>query len=132
MVSGRACARGPAEPSSSGAAARAGSTSRHKPFTALTGRSRIGSVRRTGERRRFGGVVVVVAAGVPGPARVAVVAGRRVGTAVARNRAKRRLREALRRAAVPGGRDYIVIASAAVNEAPFEDVVAWIRRAVEE
>jgi ribonuclease P protein component len=89
-------------------------------------------VRRTGERRRFGGVVVVVAAGVPGPARVAVVAGRRVGTAVARNRAKRRLREALRRAAVPGGRDYIVIASAAVNEAPFEDVVAWIRRAVEE
>jgi hypothetical protein len=32
---------------------------------------------------------------------------------------------------VPDGRDYIVTASAAVNEAPFEDVVAWVRQAVE-
>jgi ribonuclease P protein component len=75
--------------------------------------------------------MVVAADGAPGPARVAVVAGRRVGSAVARNRAKRRLREALRRATVPDGRDYIVTASAAVNEAPFEDVVAWVRQAVE-
>jgi ribonuclease P protein component len=59
------------------------------------------------------------------------VAGRRVGSAVARNRAKRRLREALRQAGVPDGRDYIVIASASVNEAPFEDVVTWVRQAVE-
>jgi ribonuclease P protein component len=88
-------------------------------------------VRRTGERRRVGGVLVVASDGAPGPARIAVVAGRRVGSAVARNRAKRRIREALRRAAVPDGRDYIVIASASVNEAPFEEVAAWVRRAVE-
>jgi ribonuclease P protein component len=56
---------------------------------------------------------------------VAVVAGRPVGNAVRRNRAKRRLREALRRVPMRDGRDYVVIASAAVVRAPFEALVAW-------
>jgi ribonuclease P protein component len=56
---------------------------------------------------------------------VAVVAGRPVGNAVRRNRAKRRLREALRQVPIRDGRDYVVIASAAVVRAPFEALVAW-------
>jgi ribonuclease P protein component len=60
-----------------------------------------------------------------------VVAGRKVGTAVARNRAKRRLREATATAVLEHGRDYILIAEQAVNEAGFEQVTAWVRKAVE-
>ncbi len=47
---------------------------------------------------------------VPGTARVTVVAGRKIGGAVRRNRAKRRLRAALQCALVPDGLDVIVVA----------------------
>jgi ribonuclease P protein component len=45
-----------------------------------------------------------------GAGRVAVVAGRKVGNAVARNRAKRRLRAALVSMSVPRGVDVVVVA----------------------
>ena len=79
----------------------------------------------------MGGVAVIVAAGEPGPPRVAVVAGRKVGRAVDRNRAKRRLREAIARAPVRGGHDYLVMATRAVVTVPFEDLIAWVGEAVE-
>ncbi len=60
-----------------------------------------------------------------------MVAGRRVGSSVRRNRAKRRLREALVRAPLRTGRDYVVIADETVAEAPFEDVVVWLVTAME-
>ena len=72
---------------------------------------------------------MITAPGREGRPRVAVVAGRKVGSAVERNRAKRRLREAVAVAPISDGCDYMVIASRAVLEAPFEDVVAWVRRA---
>jgi ribonuclease P protein component len=75
-------------------------------------------------------VTVITAPGGDGRARVAVVAGRKVGSAVERNRAKRRLREAVAVVPISDGCDYMVIASPAVLEAPFADVVAWVRRAV--
>jgi ribonuclease P protein component len=87
-------------------------------------------VRRIGSRRRSGGVTVIEAPGPPGPPRVAVVAGRVLGSAVQRNRAKRRLREAVARAPIRNGSDYLVIASRAVLEARFDEVVDWVRRAV--
>jgi ribonuclease P protein component len=75
--------------------------------------------------------VVLDAPGVTGPARLAVVAGKAVGSAVKRNRAKRRLREAVARVPVRDGRDYIVIAtSAAVNRVAFADLVGWVAEAV--
>ena len=63
---------------------------------------------------------------------MAVVAGRAVGNAVRRNRAKRRLREALRLVQLRDGREYVVIASSAVARAPFEVLVAWARTATME
>jgi ribonuclease P protein component len=132
MVSGRACVRGPAAPSSSGGVARAGSGSRPKgrSYSSLRGRSEIRSLRRRGTRRRVGGVTVIAAPGEPGPPRVAVVAGRQVGSAVRRNRAKRRLREAAARAPIRRGHDYMLVASRAVLDARFDEVVEWVHRAV--
>lgn len=88
-------------------------------------------MRQTGSRRSVGGVTVLTAPGVPGTARVTVVAGRRVGGAVERNRTKRRLREAVVRARIRTGVDYIIIGSREALEASFEDLLDWVRRAVE-
>ena len=74
-------------------------------------------------------MTVITAAGVDGTTRVGVVAGRRVGSAVARNRAKRRIREAAARLRLQDGVDYIVIASEEVNDAPFEQLLGWLAEA---
>lgn len=128
-----ACVRAPAGRLSSGAAARAvpGSPHRGRPFVSLRRSSDIRRVRRDGTRRRAGGVVAFGAPGTDGPPRVAVIAGRSVGGAVERNRAKRRLREAAARAGAGRGRDYVLIATTAVNGARFEDLVDWVREAIE-
>ena len=75
---------------------------------------------------------MVSAAGGPGSPRVGVLAGKAVGGAVRRNRAKRRLREALARVPLRDDRDYLVIAGEAVPVAPFGTLVAWVATAVEE
>lgn len=49
-----------------------------------------------------------------------MVAGRRVGGAVVRNRAKRRIRAALQRQGVPSGLDLVVVAKAGASTAPFQ------------
>lgn len=54
-----------------------------------------------------------------GPGRAAVVAGRRVGGAVQRNRAKRRLRAVLRAEGVPDGFDFVVVARSGAVVAPY-------------
>jgi ribonuclease P protein component len=53
-----------------------------------------------------------------GDSRVAVVAGRRVGKAVVRNRAKRRLRACLRQIDLPRGLDLVVTAKAGADTVP--------------
>ena len=98
----------------------------------LRGRLAFKRVRREGTRRRVGGVTVVVAAGGPRSPLVGIVVGRSVGGAVERNRAKRRLREAVARAPLRADRDYVVIAGRAVLGARFEDLVGWVARGVEE
>ena len=72
-------------------------------------------------RRRRGGAVAVLHAHRPpanpgDTARVAVVASRKVGSAVRRNRAKRLLREAARRTPWLGGIDAVLIARAGCAE----------------
>jgi ribonuclease P protein component len=87
-------------------------------------------VRRIGIRRRAGGITVFAAPGRAERPRAAFVAGRGVGPAVQRNRAKRRLREAFGRIPLREDRDYVVVATAEVTEAPFEDLIRWLTRAV--
>lgn len=59
-----------------------------------------------------------------------LVAGRRVGGAVARNRAKRRLRAVLDRTELADGMNYVVIATPAVGTASFEALTEWVQQAV--
>jgi len=68
--------------------------------------------------------------GTEGRPEVGVVAGRKVGNAVRRNRAKRRLREAVARVPLQPGAAYIVIASPPVVDAPFDRLVEWVADAV--
>ena len=134
MASATACAPGPGEPCSSAVAARAAAVSRRRkrPFSSLRGRTEFQRLRREGIRRRVGGVTVVAAAGGPHSPLVGVLAGKAVGSAVRRNRAKRRLRAAVARAPLRSDRDYLVIAGEAVPAAPFGVLVGWVTAAVEE
>lgn len=78
--------------------------------------------------RRAGGHLLVVFAGdTPehrGPGgRVAFIAGKRIGGAVTRNRCKRVLREACRRAGCPwSGKDVALVARPRLADAPHEEV----------
>jgi len=65
-------------------------------------------------------------------AEVGIVASKkRVGPAVDRNRAKRRIRAALGQVTLSEG-SYIVVASRAVLTASFEEMVGWLETAMEE
>jgi len=74
-------------------------------------------------------IVVFIAEDRPGLPQVGFVAGRRIGNAVARNRAKRRLREAAARVRLPGGTAWIVVALPGVNDASFTRLVRWLEQA---
>ena len=68
------------------------------------------------------------------PARVGVTAVRGLGGAVQRNRAKRRIREAVRsvRGEIRDGADVIVVASPAAMTANFQEMVDSLRRVLRE
>lgn len=68
----------------------------------------------------------------PGPARVAVVASRKVGTAVARNRAKRLLREAVRAVPLRSGVDIVLVARSACASSVFDPVHREVAALAEE
>jgi ribonuclease P protein component len=74
--------------------------------------------------------VVLQAPGTSARPEVGIVAGRRVGGAVQRSRAKRRLREAAARVPLQPGTAYVLIASAQVVDVPFSRLVGWLERAV--
>jgi ribonuclease P protein component len=61
---------------------------------------------------------------------VGVVAGKRVGNAVKRNRAKRRLRAALHAADLRRNTAYVVVASSDVLDASFGELTNWLNTAV--
>ena len=76
-------------------------------------------------------MLVLQDAGHPGMPQVGFVAGRKVGNAVQRNRAKRRMREAVR--SIPLARDtaYVVIASHDVLDTEFTTLLSWLSEAIE-
>ncbi len=57
------------------------------------------------------------------------MAGRKVGNAVRRNRAKRRLRAAMARIRLRDGTAYVVIARSGADEVPFDRLVDWLAKA---
>lgn len=61
---------------------------------------------------------------------VGVVAGKRVGNAVKRNRAKRRLRAAIHAANLRQNTAYVVVASSGVLDASFVELTNWLDKAV--
>lgn len=68
--------------------------------------------RRSLAARGSHAVVLVHARDEAGPSRLGIVASKRVGGAVERNRAKRLIREWFRRASLPSGLDVVVLAHA--------------------
>jgi ribonuclease P protein component len=69
-----------------------------------------------------------------GPPRVGIAVPRKLGTAVTRNRVKRRLREAWRSLAseVPTGRDIVLVARPGLAEAAEAHDSEWLRERVRE
>lgn len=136
MAFERGCAPGQDVPSSNVAVSRAvigslpdsGSRQRGRTYRSLRGHGSFGHAYETGRRRRCGPITVVVAPGESGPPKVGFVAARRVGSAVDRNRAKRRMRAAASCVPLKSDTVYVIVADRGVLTADFEHLVTWIRR----
>lgn len=82
-------------------------------------------------RSKKGGILVLQGTGAHGQPQVGFVAGRKVGNAVQRNRAKRRLREAAHSVPLDPNTAYIIVASADVLDAEFTTLTSWLEEAIE-
>jgi ribonuclease P protein component len=69
---------------------------------------------------------MLVTEGSPGLPTVGFVAGKRVGSAVDRNRAKRRMREAAARCALKADTVYVLVADRGVLDIDFNRLVEWV------
>lgn len=121
----------PAAPSSRPGAPKAGNVSPPDAFVVrpLTGRRAFARVLAGGERHRRGTITVVSMANSTPDSRVGLVVGRRVGGAVDRNRAKRRIRHALR-GKVPAGFDLVVVAGNETLEEDFQKLETHLSEAI--
>ena len=72
---------------------------------------------------RAAGLTILTLEGPSAVPRIGIVAGKKAGNAVNRNRAKRRLREAAFRAQLRPHTDYILIAGLECNEIALRDLV---------
>ncbi len=92
----------------------------------------VARVRSEGVSRSDRLFVIHVLPNLTGQLRVTVSASRALGTAVARNRARRRIREAIRVALqhrpTAGGADLLVVARPAVRDAPAATLQAAVVR----
>jgi ribonuclease P protein component len=86
-------------------------------------------VRRTGKSYAHPLLVLIAARGVQGRPRLAVTAGRRLGGAVERNRARRRIREAVRPLmdSLPEDWEFLLVARSGAASAPFRDLAEAVR-----
>ena len=98
----------------------------------LTGQADFRRVRRTGTSYSHPLFILMVSASELPAVRLGVSASRSMGTAVRRNRAKRRLREAFRPLMpdLPGGWDLVAVARPALLEADWPALQAAARHLV--
>ena len=80
-------------------------------------------------RKVFGRFVVVFAAGAASAGRLGITATKRIGSATERNRAKRRIREIVRRSE-PLPFDVVVNVRDGAARAPFDELRKDVRRAL--
>lgn len=130
MDSGTACGPVPDAPSSTPGAARDVSASPPE-VSSLRRSSDFRRVLAGGRRCRRGAITVVGAKGADGETRVGLVVRKDVGNAVRRNRAKRRIRHAMREVSLEQSMDYVIIADGQVVDAPFGRLTGWLRHAVD-
>ena len=97
-----------------------------KPVQRLRARADFERVRREGHSWSHRLLVLVACRNELGVTRVGVAAGKRVGSAVARNRAKRLMRHAMRTQSprVAPGWDLLLIARAPIAPVKMQDVAA--------
>ncbi len=90
----------------------------------LTSSQQIGNVRRNGRAFPNHYLVTLTVPNAQDNSRIAVVAGKRVGNAVRRNRAKRMIREIIRSQAqqIPAGMDMMIIARQPIADATFKQL----------
>ena len=77
----------------------------------------------------MGGLLVVRSPGQPDQIRIGLVAGKRIGNAVQRNRIRRRLRAAVGDAELATGFDYVLIPEKEAGDAPYPRLVEWVAAA---
>lgn len=97
----------------------------------LTSAEDFRAVYRAGNRHVSTVAIVYVLPHESGDVRLGIPAGRRLGGAVARNRVRRRIREAFSRVypMISGGADVVVVPQPAAAAAPFAEIVAIMRSA---
>ena len=95
---------------------------RFSPASRLRRRSEFTGVFERGVKRHGRLMSVFVLSRAPGNPRIGIAASKKLGGAVDRNLAKRRMREVFRLAAAPSGVDIVVIPRRDVLAAPFESV----------
>lgn len=81
---------------------------------------------RAGVRTRSGPVTVIRLSNDLDHPRLGIVAGRRLGNAVTRNRVRRRVRAAATEAELDSAADYVIVPTAAAATVPFEELVAAV------
>lgn len=62
--------------------------------------------------------------------RLGLLVSKSCGSAVTRNRIKRRLRAAAEGVELQPGIDYVIIATSQVAEVPYDQLIAWLSRAL--
>jgi ribonuclease P protein component len=88
-------------------------------------------VYETGKRSRSNGISVVVARGAVGVTRLGLAVPSSSGTAVARNRIRRRVRAAFAQAQIADPLDVVIRPQPASASVPFQELVTHVERAVE-